>query len=205
MTPGISRRPLKTREKKWANALAGALIQRKIQPNHISLLGIGCAILAAFCFAAHIYLLAAVFIQLRLLCNMLDGMVAMGGRHKSKLGDLYNEIPDRVEDAIILLSAGFSVSSEPYLGELFGISATVLALITAYIRALGGSLGTKQYFQGPMAKPHRMFTMTVACLLEVFTGGRGYFMLWGLIVVIFGGLLTCGRRIYSIARELKQR
>ena len=41
--------------------------------------------------------------QLRLLCNMMDGLVAVEGGLKSKAGDLFNEAPDRIEDVILLV------------------------------------------------------------------------------------------------------
>ena len=40
-------------------------------------------------------LLAAAGIQLRLLCNLLDGMLAVEEGFKSKTGDIYNDLPDR--------------------------------------------------------------------------------------------------------------
>ena len=42
------------------------------------------------------------------------------------------------------------------------------AAVTAYIRVLGGSLGLPQDFRGPMAKPHRMAVLTIACVLGAF-------------------------------------
>jgi phosphatidylglycerophosphate synthase len=53
-------------------------------------------------------LLAAAAIQLRLLCNLLDGMLAVEGGLKTPLGELYNEIPDRLADVAILAGAGAS-------------------------------------------------------------------------------------------------
>ncbi len=41
-------------------------------------------------------------------------------------------------------------------------------MLTAYIRVLGGALGTPQYFTGPMAKQHRMFVITLGALLAAF-------------------------------------
>src|SRR5207237_1014232 len=41
-------------------------------------------------------LVAAAGIQLRLLCNLLDGMVAVEGKMGSKVGEIYNDFPDRV-------------------------------------------------------------------------------------------------------------
>jgi len=42
-----------------------------------------------------------------------------------------------------------------------------MAVLTAYVRFLGRSAGHTEYFIGPMAKQHRMATLTVACALCV--------------------------------------
>ena len=54
-----------------------------------------------------------------------------------------------------------------------GWSAAVAAVFTAYIRVLGGSLGAVQHFIGPMAKQHRMFTLTVGTLLAAVEVSAG--------------------------------
>ena len=36
--------------------------------------------------------------------------------------------------------------------------------MTAYVRTLGAALGTVGLYLGPMAKPHRMATLTLGCL-----------------------------------------
>ena len=54
-------------------------------------------------------------------------------------------------------SARATPSSGIRTGSTLGWAAAVLALLTAYIRALSGSLGLPQRFLGPMAKQHRMF------------------------------------------------
>src|SRR5712691_3014072 len=115
----MERRPLKTREKPWARALARILVRWRVRPNSISILSVLFAALAGAAFLlsrdaapmARLALLitAAAGIQLRLLCNMLDGMVAVEGRMASKVGDLFNEFPDRVADVVILATAGDAV------------------------------------------------------------------------------------------------
>jgi hypothetical protein len=109
------RRPLKSRSLRWVQKLAATLAQRGVTPNGISTAGVvfaGCAcglLLAssrgwlpvAVCFFA-----SAVLVQSRLMCNLLDGLVAVEGGKKSKGGDLFNEIPDRIEDTLFLASAG---------------------------------------------------------------------------------------------------
>jgi hypothetical protein len=49
-----------------------------------------------------------------------------------------------------------------------GWLAAVLAIATAHVRAFGGSLGYGQDLTGPMAKQHRMFTLTVGTLAAAF-------------------------------------
>src|SRR5205085_6993199 len=81
-------------------------------------------------------LVAAAGIQLRLLCNLLDGMVAVEGKMGSKVGEIYNDFPDRVADPLIIVPAGYAIAL-PWLGWLAGL----LAVMTAYVRVLGGSMG----------------------------------------------------------------
>ena len=108
--------------------------------------------------------MAAVAIQLRLLCNLVDGMLAVEEGFSTKTGDIYNDLPDRISDVLILVGAGYSRGSR--MRSTLGWLAAVLAVLTAYVRVLGGSLGVTQHFIGPMAKQHRMFALTIATLLS---------------------------------------
>lgn len=150
---------------------------------------------------------AATLIQLRLLCNMLDGLLAVEGGFKSKLGDLYNEIPDRIADVAILVGAGYAVATMRY-GVVLGWSAAILAVLTAYLRVLAGSLGAQQLFIGPMAKQHRMFVITLGCLLGAIEHARfgSVRAVWvALVIVVAGSVVTLGRRLARLAAELESR
>ncbi len=57
--------------------------------------------------ATLLWLGAALGIQLRLVCNLIDGMVAIEGGMKSPVGGLYNEVPDRIADPLLLIAAGY--------------------------------------------------------------------------------------------------
>lgn len=212
------RRPLKTRSALWAIAGAAWLARRGVSPNAISLLSILFAAGACTCFAMStqatdqsvrcaLLVGAAVGIQLRLLCNMLDGMVAIEGRRRTATGDLYNEIPDRVADAFVLVGAGYAAMPMPYALDLAWACAA-LAILTAYLRALGQTHGAAALFLGPMAKPHRMAAMTAAAIVAsvaVFWS-RSAEVVWGaLILVAVGTIITCIRRTRAIARHLEQR
>lgn len=140
-----------------------------ISPNAISLLGLSFAAVAGLLFASTgfspgtdpwTWSTGALFVQLRLLANMLDGMVAEETGRASPLGELFNEIPDRLADIFILVGLGFAEGSEP----LLGLAAAGLALFTAYLRVFGSATGAGHDFGGPLAKPQRMFVVTVGAL-----------------------------------------
>jgi phosphatidylglycerophosphate synthase len=146
-------------------------------------------------------LMAAAFIQLRLLCNLLDGMLAIEGGFKTKTGEMFNELPDRIEDIVILAGAGYAIPSLVY-GVALGWAAAVLAVLTAYVRLLGASLGTSELFLGPMAKQHRMFALTIFTLLAAAQSSMAmpvYSLHVGLATIVAGSIVTIVRRTRRIA------
>lgn len=211
-----NRRPIKTRSAAWAGAAARGLARAGFTPNRVSVIGAGIALLGAGALyvsrnhagvAAAAWLAAgAACIQLRLLCNMLDGLIAVENGLKSKLGDLFNEVPDRFEDVVLLLGAGFAAGSPA--GVTLGWLAALLAVGTAYVRLLGGSLGVKQDFCGPLAKPQRMFFLTVALLgaaAEAAAAHTAWVLAGGLVFIIAGTAVTLVRRLLRLARVLQAR
>ena len=193
------------------------MARRKVAPNFISVssvffaLGGSVAMFAVLRIenagAASIALVAAaVGIQLRLLANMLDGMVAVEGGLGGPLGDVYNEFPDRLADVFLILPAGYlaATGSWPYGVEL-GWLACALALLTAYVRAMGASINGQHAFHGPMAKPHRMFALTCACLVAavaVHWQGEARIMYGVLVIMNVGMVITIIRRIRAISASL---
>ena len=217
METGTARRPLKTRHAAWAIALAQTLVKWRVRPNAISIASIFFALggAGALYFSAQyagveralFLMLAVAGIQGRLLCNMVDGMVAIEGGRQTKSGEIFNDLPDRIADALIFIGAGYGARQHMFGVEL-GFIAAAMAIFTAYVRMLGGASGLKQSFIGPMAKQHRMFTLSLACLLSLletrfFSAGT---VLWvALMVINLGCLITIWRRTSRIARELESR
>ena len=162
------RRPIASRERKVFQRLAAWLARMGVSANGISIAGMLSGVIAGILFAITptedwrvlCFLAAAACIQLRLLANMLDGMVALATYTASPVGELYNEVPDRVSDTAICIGAGYAVGSWPVLGYL----AACVALLVAYVRAQGKVAGAHQEFCGPMAKQQRMFVLTAAAV-----------------------------------------
>jgi len=211
------RRVLATRNTSGAKLLARGMANAGIRPNAVSIASVGFASAAAVAFCAvpassggsraALLIAAAASIQLRLLCNMLDGMLAVEEGLKSKAGEVYNDAPDRLADVLILVGAGYSVR-DLQCGVALGWAAAVLAVFTAYVRVLAGSLGLTQHFIGPMAKQHRMFTLTVAALAsaaEILAGMRPQAMRLFLVLIVIGTAVTAARRTQRLLREADAR
>ena len=202
ITPEASRRPIAARGSGFARALTAWLLGTAITPNQISLASIGFAAGAAGALLLGPAWLPVVVlgVQLRLLCNLLDGMVAVEGGRGSALGALYNEVPDRVADSLLIVALGYAVGA-PWLGW----AGALAAALTAYVRVLGGALGQVQDFRGPMAKQHRMAVLTLACVLALVEAwfGLAPYALWvAAWLILLGSLITCGTRLRAIARGL---
>lgn len=202
--PDGDRRPIRARSYRWAAASAGWLAARDVTPNQISVAsavfaGVGAALLVLMPTAVGL-LACALCIQLRLVCNLLDGMVAIEGGKKSAVGALYNEFPDRVADSLLIVALGYA-AGQPWLGWLGALAAA----LTAYVRLAGGALGQPQDFRGPMAKQHRMAVMTLACVvaaIEWSVWSSRWTLLAAAGVIAIGSLVTCVTRTLAVARRL---
>ncbi len=205
------RRPLASRGWKTSERIARWLARRGATPNAISIAGMLCGIAAGIMFfetprVPHpwiFWLAGAVLVQLRLLANLYDGMVAVLRQIASPVGELFNEVPDRVSDAATLIGFGYAAGSN----ALLGFVATIFAVFLAYLRAQGKVAGAHQEFCGPMAKQQRMATITIVAIACAIVPSASdwevpVFALW---LIIAGCIVTVFRRLQRIAAALRNR
>lgn len=203
------RRNVPARTQGWSKFLARKLAQANVSANAISVAGVFAALFAALAMVATrdaagfvqngLWIAAGFFVGLRLTCNMLDGMVAVEWGRSSAVGSLYNEIPDRLSDLIILLGAGYSAGGHPELGYW----AAFAAVFTAYVRVAARSVDAPSDFGGPMAKPQRMAVLIVCSAWMGFTPDSWHFSFgesaYGLMTVALA-LITAGSVLTAILR-----
>ena len=213
-----ARRPLKSRSANWPRQIAFALVRKGFTPNQISVASLLFSLLGAICLllvprqnsrtvASLLFVVTAICIQLRLVCNLLDGLMAVEGGKKTKTGEIFNEFPDRVADVALFVCAGYCVSYLPWAISL-GWACAAGALLTAYVRVFGGSVGLPQDFCGPMAKQQRMAVLTCACILsavEILLAWPLRILFAALCIVFVGTLITAARRTIRIANLLNHR
>ncbi len=208
-----NRRPVKSRGQKAFHDLAKALAKRGIRPNHVSVASAIFATLAAISIfvagqspsiALPMLIAAVLGIQLRLVCNLIDGLIAIECQLRTKTGEIYNDFPDRISDSVLFIAAGYAISQTPFGVEL-GWAAAWAAALTAYVRYLGNAVTSKQCFAGPMAKQHRMaiFTLSLiaACVESQMTGHFTNSITVALVLIGAGSLVTVARRLFLIARS----
>jgi phosphatidylglycerophosphate synthase len=198
-----NRRPVKSRNVGAFHSLASALVRLGLTPNQISVMSAVFAALGACCLAyarfadfpaRYVLLVGALLgVQLRLTCNLIDGLMAVEGGKKTSAGEFFNDFPDRVSDILLLLGAGCTAASYP-----IAYAATILAILTAYIRVLGASMGAPALFLGPMAKQHRMAVLNLGIIGAAFDLRALEIALY---VIAVGALVTCVRRALAIFRH----
>jgi phosphatidylglycerophosphate synthase len=210
MADEADRRPIAARNLGITQRMAAALVARGASPNGISLAGMAAGLLAGLCFAAvawlpgaawAFWLLGALLVQARLMANLLDGMVAIGRGVASPVGELYNEVPDRVSDTAVLAGLGVAAGS-----VALGLAAALAAMLTAYVRTAARAGGAPSDFSGPMAKQHRMALATalaVWCALVPGPWGGAMAVTIVLAVVTLGSVLTAWRRLLRAAAALE--
>jgi phosphatidylglycerophosphate synthase len=205
--PPDNRRPIAARSTGWAQGLAAALANANVTPNSVSAFSVALAAAGAALlleWPAFVGLvLCAGFVQARLVCNLIDGMIAVEGARKTPLGPLYNEFPDRLADSVLFVALGIACGLPAW-----GWFGALAAALTAYVRVFGGAIGLAQDFRGPMAKQHRMAVLTAGCLagaVESLFSPTRYALGAACLVIAIGSAMTCVARTLAIARQLKAR
>lgn len=217
-TDRVTRRTIPTRSRTWAKDLAQMLQTAGLRPNHISIASIVTAAIGALALIVSgdtpdgtryaMLIVASIMIPLRLLCNMLDGMLAVEGGLQSPTGDLYNELPDRFSDILLIAGAGYAARELDFAVTVGWIAAS-LAVLTAYVRTLGAAQGLSNHFAGPMAKPQRMHVLIGACLLSllelVLNWDTGIVFMIALVIIAVGSAVTIAMRLQRIVADLNAR
>lgn len=206
-----SRRPIADLFRLTAQGAVQLCVRLGIHPDAVSYASVVASGLAAICFWQSgqwpgLLIPAALLCYLRLWLNMLDGMVALASGKASLRGELLNDLPDRLSDAIIF--AGVAHSGLCY--QASGYWAAILALLTAYVGTFGQALGVGRQFGGVMAKPWRMVVLHVGAWITLgllwsqrsIDLGPLTILDWSNLIVIAGCVETIAVRLARILRGL---
>ncbi|HZZ71733.1 MAG TPA: CDP-alcohol phosphatidyltransferase family protein [Pirellulales bacterium] len=209
-----ARRPIADLFRRTADGAVRFCVRRGVSPDTVSYSSVVAAAAAALCFWQAgrwiaLVIPAVFFCYVRLWLNMLDGMVALAANKASLRGELLNDLPDRISDALIFGGIAESGLCFPATGYW----AAIFALLTAYVGTFGQALGVGRQFGGVMAKPWRMVALHVGSWIALglhWTGksielGSLTALDWTNLVVIFGCAQSMVVRLRQIMRRLAER
>jgi phosphatidylglycerophosphate synthase len=121
--------------------------------------------------------------------DALDGSLARRKNTAGPIGALFDSVMDRIADSTILFAIifyGFKAGNKEIF--LLGLLALIACLVTSYIKAKAeiflefGSIGLLQ-------RPERVLIIFLMLLFH-------HYLLLGLWVLVIGGYITIGQRLY---------
>ncbi len=109
--------------------------------------------------------IGAALCLLRFVAIRLDGMLQSASERQSRDEEFYNELPERVSDAVTLLGFGFAAGSSPWLG----LAAALAAIFSAYIRSLVSSRAkaARPMRFVPMRRTQRLLLLALVSILMI--------------------------------------
>jgi CDP-diacylglycerol--glycerol-3-phosphate 3-phosphatidyltransferase len=182
--------------------IVSALVARGVSADAVTLAAIPVAAVGGLCLALSdawpVLLLAVPFLAaLRLVLNLIDGQVARKTGTTHAMGEVLNEMGDRIADVLFIGGLAFV----PAVGPALGLAAAVAALLASYAGITARAVGAGRQYGGLMSKPGRMISLAVAAPLALILGAS-----WPLTaaawLIIVGGLATMAVRLRATRRAL---
>lgn len=137
---------------------------------------------------------------LRLLFNLLDGLVARGLGIADTFGEVKNEFGDRLADAAIFLGICFGGYADSRLAAL----AIVLILCVSYLGILGKAVGGMRIYRGVFGKGDRMISLAAFTFYPILTGDLASYNVY-LALAALAAVVTIFQRLgilYGYAKSV---
>lgn len=170
-------------------AIARVLHFLRITPNLLTLGGILFAAAALF---YPLTVIALVFLILSLVCDGVDGSVAIVARRQSQLGAIADSIADRITEALWFFALyQWGIPAE------FSVALFTLALIQEYARARMASLGYEEIGVVTIAeRPVRASAIAIFMVLDLLS-----FSFAPLVIFIFTAMATFS--VYQVMKAAR--
>src|SRR5882724_5814233 len=201
-SPGPGARPTTAAE--LSAAVRDRLIESRLTPNAISMVGLVGNLAAAVLIWQGLYFLGGVAFIIGSVMDTLDGRFARASGKGTLFGAFLDSTLDRVEEGIVLTAVAyrFALSGDEFAAAMC-VVVVLGSLMVSYTRARAEALGVECKV-GIATRPVRVVILSVGL---VFARGAslGHFYLLAPAVYVLAGLsiLTVGQRIHHVWRELR--
>jgi CDP-diacylglycerol---glycerol-3-phosphate 3-phosphatidyltransferase len=179
------------------------LIESRLTPNAISLMGLFGNLVAAFLVTQRLFFLAGIAFILGSVMDTLDGRYSRMSGKGTLFGAFLDSTLDRIEEGIVITAvAGYFASR----GEDFAAAMCVLAvlgsLMVSYTRARAEALGVECKV-GIATRPVRVVLLSIGLIFAKGAGIADFELLAPAIYVIAGlTIFTVFQRVWHVRNEL---
>lgn len=192
------------------------LFRWRLNPNALTVLGLGISLLGAACFARGEFRWGAAAVALGGLCDLVDGVVARHLGRQTRFGAFLDSSLDRVVDAALLsaLAVFYAGEGRAALAWLACV-ALLFAVLAPYAKARSDALAAAEGAAGRAAPPagaapgaaasgERVFMERAERILVLLAGALLNLMPLALAAVAAGGAITSAQRIAAARLRLAE-
>ena len=182
--------------------LEDALVSRHVSADALTIGAVPAAALGGLCLALSdqvpvLLLLVPILAATRLVLNLLDGLVARRTGTAHAMGELLNELGDRLADSLFIGGLCFVAA----VGPLLALSAVIAALLASYVGITARAIGAPRQYGGIMSKPGRMIVLAIAAPAAFFVAQS-----WPLVaaawIILIGSIVTLVQRVAATRRAV---
>src|SRR5215510_5167391 len=149
--------------------VARLLLRMGARPNHLTVLGLGVSVAAAYVFSMGRLRWAAVLLAVAGLFDFFDGAVARLAGSESDYGAFLDSVVDRYSDVAVLLGVLVHYQQQ---GNMMGAVLTMASLagtvMTSYTKARAQSIGVRCDI-GVLERPERLIALIAGAAFHVLT------------------------------------
>ena len=179
-----------------SDPVARVLLNARVRPNQLTVLGLCCSAVAAVAFASDWRRGGGLVLALAGALDILDGSLARVSGQVSPFGAFLDSVLDRYSDLLVL--AGVAVLFVSH-GRTWDVAAALAAIagtvMVSYTRARAESVGVDCRV-GAMERGERLLTLIIGALLDLLAPA-----VW---VVAIGANVTAVHRIAHTWRATRQ-
>jgi CDP-diacylglycerol--glycerol-3-phosphate 3-phosphatidyltransferase len=185
---------------RFFDPVARLLFRARVRPNHLTVLGLGVSIAAAYVFSVGRLRWGAALLAVAGLFDFFDGAVARLAGSDSDYGAFLDSVVDRYSDLAVLL--GILVYYEhtaDTLGAILTMATLAGTVMTSYTKARAQSIGVSCEI-GVMERPERLIALIAGATFHLLT-------LVMALLALLTNLTAIQRIVYTrkIARETSLR
>jgi CDP-diacylglycerol--glycerol-3-phosphate 3-phosphatidyltransferase len=179
------------------------LIESRLTPNAISLMGLFGNLVAAFLVTQRLFFLAGIAFVLGSVMDTMDGRYSRMSGKGTLFGAFLDSTLDRIEEGIVIAAiAGYFASRGEDFAAAICVVAVLGSLMVSYTRARAEALGVECKV-GIATRPVRVVLLSIGLIFAKGAGIGDFELLAPAIYVVAGlTIFTVFQRVWHVRNEL---